>query len=118
MKNKYFNKKVIYDNYSFDSKKERDRYIVLKAWARNNLITNFLVKPKFPFDINGKPIKANDKRSRQICYIADFSYVENGKIIVEDVKSSFTKRDKVFRLKKALFDTIYGARGLTLRVFE
>lgn len=81
----------------------------------SGMIKNLVLQPRFYFFMDGKPIKANDKGSRQICYVADFQYEENGKTIVEDVKSSFTEKDPVFRIKKALFDTQYVTNSLIFR---
>ena len=43
----------------------------------------------------------------KITYKADFQYIENGQLIVEDYKSTFTAKLKEWRLKKALFHYRY-----------
>lgn len=97
--NKYLNRKVIVDDIKFDSLKEARRYNELKLMVKAGEIKNLQLQPRFelqpPFRINGKAI-------RKIEYIADFSYMQNDKLIVEDVKSKFTAKDKVFNLKKKL----------------
>lgn len=104
---KFGNKKVEFDGFKFDSKKERDRYIVLKTRQRAEVIEDLTLQPKFKFEIDGKPLKTMDKGARQVTYTADFQYIEDGKTIVEDVKSSFTAKDYTFKIKKALFETIF-----------
>lgn len=113
-KNKYFNIKCTFDGIKFDSKAEMQRYHFLKNEEKLGLIKDLKLQPKFFFFIDGRPLKGKDLRSRHICYIADFMYIRKGKKIVEDVKSRFTADNKVFRIKKALFDTTYGHEGYEL----
>lgn len=97
---KYGNKKTIVDGINFDSKKESERYLVLKDMLRKKEITELQLQPKFLLQDS---FKYKDKVERKIYYIADFSYKKDGKLIVEDVKSFATKRDKVYIIKKKLF---------------
>jgi hypothetical protein len=41
-------------------------------------------------------------------YISDFVYLENGQKIVEDVKSEYTRKLPVYRLKKKLVKAVHG----------
>ena len=45
--NKYKNEKVEFDGYKFDSKRECDRYIVLKDAERRGVIAELVCQPKF-----------------------------------------------------------------------
>ena len=47
------------------------------------------------------------KYGREIAYIADFSYREDGKLVIEDTKSEATKTP-LYRLKKRLVAEKYG----------
>lgn len=105
--NKYRNVKTKFDGFTFDSKKEAARYQQLKIMQAQNMISDLKLQPKFKFEINGKPLKCDEKGAKQITYTADFEYIKDGKLIIEDVKSSITAKDKTFRIKKALFETIY-----------
>jgi len=95
--NKYHNRKVTEDGYTFDSIAEYNRYRELKIMQNNGDIQSLVVHPSFllqePFDYNGKRINA-------IRYEADFSYIENGAVVVEDVKGVQTD---VFRIKEKMF---------------
>lgn len=52
------------------------------------------------------PVTANGIK---ICvYIADYIYIENGRSVVEDVKSAFTAKLPVYRLKKKLLSALLG----------
>ena len=98
---KYHARKTIIDEIKFDSKKEADRYQELKLLRNVGAISNLQVHPKFRlldgFDWNGE-------HYRPINYYADFSYEENGKVIIEDVKGIQTP---VFRIKmKLLMQTL------------
>ena len=45
--NKYKNEKVEFDGIKFDSKRERDRYMVLKDAERRGVISELKCQPKF-----------------------------------------------------------------------
>ena len=97
---KYNNKKTVYDGITFDSKKEAHRYYELKLMERAKVITD--LKCQAPFTLIDK-----SKYGREIKYLADFTYYENGLLVVEDVKSSVTKTP-LYRLKKRLLAERYG----------
>jgi hypothetical protein len=95
---KYRNIPCEADGIKFDSRAEARRYGALKLLERGGVITQLVVKPQFPMVVAG----AN------ICtYIADYSYHENGVLIVEDVKSKATKTP-VYRIKAKLLKALYG----------
>lgn len=107
--NKYKNRKSTADGITFDSKKERDRYIQLKSLERAGEIKNLELQPKFKLIVNGKPLLIKSEgypKGRQATYTADFRYIENGIEVVEDVKSPATKT-YVYKLKKAFVEAIY-----------
>ena len=98
---KYHNQKVELDGILFDSKREAHRWIELKYMERAKLITD--LKRQVPFEL----IPAYGKRpgERAIKYIADFTYFENGKMVVEDAKG--VKTD-VYKIKKRIMRWRYG----------
>ena len=108
--NKYRNKKVQVDMYVFDSIAESRRYKELKLLERAGKIQNLELQPHFLIQ---EAFKKNGKTFRKIEYIADFKYIENGKIIVEDVKGIQTD---VFKLKHKLFEKKYP--DLELRIIK
>lgn len=92
----------------FDSKKEALRYTQLRTLLRNKEISNLVTQPEFTLQDDFVLVKKNiRKKIRKIKYIADFMYVKDGEIIVEDVKG--VKTD-VYMLKKKMFLKIYGER--------
>lgn len=98
--NKYRNKKTVINGIKFDSKKEGSRFLELKYLERSGLITD--LKTQVTFVLIEK-----SQYGRQIVYKADFTYTEDGKLVVEDVKSTATKTP-VYRLKKRLMAERYG----------
>lgn len=100
--NKYRNKKVKYDGYTFDSIKEKNHYIALKQLEKAGIISDLQLQVPF---LLIDTIRHNDKTYSKTKYIADFTYKKDGKLYVEDVKSEITRKDKTYRLKiKILLD--------------
>lgn len=97
-KSKYNNIKVEFDGILWDSTKERNRYITLRARQTAGEITDLAWQVDFNLDSDGQPI---------CIYRADFTYQENGQMIVEDVKSAMTRRLAPYRLKKKLMMAQY-----------
>lgn len=109
---KYGNHKVNYDGKTFDSQRERDRYIYLKAKEDEGVITELkcqpewcLIPPVYKDDV--VHLKTKDKivrhlDQRGINYKADFSYIKNGEFIVEDVKISKYLLPKEYILKEKM----------------
>lgn len=103
--NKYNAKKTVVDGIKFDSRKEAKRYVELKEMEKKGLIKGlqlqvpFELVPSFTTMIDGK-----QKKRRNIRYIADFVYYEDGKKVVEDVKG---RKTDIYKLKKKLFEYKY-----------
>lgn len=99
--NKYKNRKIVVDNIKFDSTLEANRYQELKLLQRAKQISN--LRLQVPFLLQ-EGFKKNGKTHREIKYIADFVYEENGQTIVEDTKGICTE---VFKIKQKLFEYKY-----------
>ena len=105
---KYYNQPTIVDGIKFDSRKEAQHYLELKLLQSAKVISNLELQPKF---ILQESFKKKGKTYREISYIADFKYTENGQVIVEDVKG---KETEVFKIKHKLFE--YRYPDLELRI--
>lgn len=107
--NKYKNKKIQVDMYVFDSIAESKRYKELALLERAGEIKDLQLQPRFELQ---ESFKYQNNTIRSISYIADFQYYDcnTNKIVVEDVKSLITKKDKVYAIKKKLFLKKYGDR--------
>lgn len=101
-RSKYHARKTTVDGITFDSRKEADRYLVLKGMEDDGVIEDLRRQVRYElvpaFDVDGK-------HYRPVYYVADFAYVEDGKEVVEDVKGM---RTDVYRLKNKLFARRYG----------
>lgn len=102
--NKYHARKTTVDGITFDSKREADRYLVLKSMEEDGAIEDLRRQVRYElvpaFDVDGK-------HYRPVSYVADFVYLdkETGKEVVEDVKGM---RTDVYELKSKLFARRYG----------
>lgn len=103
-KNKYRNIKVEYMGIKFDSIKERDYYWLLLDRQSKGEIKNLQRQVKYTLI---PKFQIGSTKERETSYIADFVYEEGGKEIIVDVKSPITRKDKVYRLKKKLFEYLY-----------
>lgn len=103
-RSKYGNRAVEVDGLRFDSQKEAYRWQELKLLERTGAIKD--LQRQVPFEII--PAQYDDKgklAERKTVYIADFVYVENGEMVVEDTKGV---RTDVYKLKKKLMRHVYG----------
>lgn len=91
------------DGIVHDSMKEANRWCELKMLEKTGLIHDLQRQVKFEL------IPKQDGE-RAVHYVADFVYVEDGKKIVEDVKSAATKKNKEYRLKKKMMLFFHGIR--------
>lgn len=96
-------KRVEIDGIKFMSTSEGERYKTLKILAREGYIADLKLQVKYALEINGV----------HICnYIADFTYLENGKLVVEDLKGFVTEE---FRMK---FKLMQGCHGITIKLVD
>lgn len=106
---KYKNLKVTYNGHDFDSLAEKARYVQLRLMESKGLISQlqvhskdlkYVLIPKSEYkDLSGKIVKL-----REATYTPDFTYIENGRLIAEDVKGFKTE---LFNFKAKLFRSRY-----------
>jgi len=99
--NKFGNKKIVIDGHKFDSKLESKRWGQLKLLLAAGHITDLELQKRF---LLLSPTRYQNRTIRAIHYKADFSYMENGDHVVEDVKGFVTD---VFKIKYKLFIAMY-----------
>ena len=94
------------DGFTFDSQKEARRYTELKLLVRVGEISELELQKSF---VLAESVKFNNepRAKSAIRYVADFAYMENSVMIVEDVKSKATKSLPVYRMKKHLMKSIH-----------
>lgn len=115
-RSKYGNKKVEFNGMTFDSKKELQRYMVLRDAEIAGNIEHLRRQVKFELipairetfeeQLKTKTRTKTITLQKAITYTADFEYydVESDAWVVEDVKSSpkQTALDKVYVIKKKM----------------
>jgi hypothetical protein len=99
--NKYRNKITELDGIKFHSAKEAKRYSELKLYEKSNLISDLKLQVKYELI---PKLTINGKTERSISYVADFVYLEDGNVIVEDVKGMQTD---IFKIKYRLMKLIH-----------
>ncbi len=99
-KNKYGAVPTVVDGRRFASKKEAKRYGELKLLQQAGKISDLVCQVRFPLTVN----------EQLVCtYVADFTYFEDGHLIVEDAKG---KRTGEYKLKAKLMKA---CRGIVIR---
>lgn len=107
---KYKSRKITRDGMTFDSVKEYQRYCELSLLERAGTITDLQRQVKYVllpaqyrnfFDKKAHKWK-NRCVEREVCYIADFVYQQDGKTVVEDTKG-FKTKDYIIKRKLMLY---------------
>lgn len=95
---KYGNRKVVVDGIEFDSAKEARRYSELKLLQRAGQIEQLELQKEFElipaqyetferYGKNGQRLKDGERCVERSCiYKADFAYMKDGQLVVEDTK--------------------------------
>lgn len=105
-RNKYNAVKIEKDGMKFDSKKEYMRYIELTVQMQRNEIQD--LKCQVKFELAPKVKLVGEKKTKPaLRYFADFTYIKNGVLVVEDVKSAVTRKLASFRNKKHLMKSVF-----------
>lgn len=122
-RSKYRNTKVEFQGIKFDSKREMQRYIVLKDAEVKGLIKDLQMQVKFELipavkETYIKHLKTKDKECERtlqlpITYTCDFAYTkDDGVLVVEDVKISASLLPKEYVLKKKM---MFALKGIKIR---
>jgi hypothetical protein len=115
-RSKYHSRKVTIDGIEFDSQKEARRFRDLRLLERAGQITGLqrqvkfvLIPAQYEPDTIGKRggVKRGKLIERECSYIADFTYTEDGKQVVEDTKGFKTE---AYKIKRKLMLHIHGIR--------
>lgn len=119
---KYNNKKFEINGIKYDSKREYQRHLVLLDAEEKGLISALELHPTYELVPNQytkgiKHLKTKDKEinillEERIKYIADFRYIKDNKIVVEDVKISDNPRlkPKEYIIKRKLLLYVFGIK--------
>lgn len=94
---------ICHQGHEHASRAEARRCNDLALLQKAGLITDLQQQPQFWFVIDGKQL--HHAGGRRIGYKADFSYQEDGRHVVEDVKGHY--RDSAWTLRKAIFIALF-----------
>ena len=113
-KRKYRNTPVTVDGIKFASKHEAKRWSQLKLLEQAGQITGLERQVKFELRADSGPDEALNASTGPLigCYVADFTYIENGKLVVEDAKGGKRggTRTALYNWKKKHFEAQYGLK--------
>lgn len=101
---KYGNEPTTVDGIHFDSKREAERWQELQSLERAGVIQALDRQINFALNVTspaGAVVRVAD-------YRADFVFVENGKLCVEECKGY--RHNPVWLLKRKMFEAQYGIR--------
>ena len=92
--------RTVVNGIEFDSLAERDRYLELLVMEKAGIITDLECHPRYeiipPQKVPGHP------SFRAAHYTADFRYKRDGVEHVEDVKSTYTREEKDYILRRKM----------------
>ncbi|KWH52681.1 hypothetical protein WM00_19490 [Burkholderia cepacia] len=101
---KYRNQRCEFDGITFDSRRERDRWIQLCRERDAGAISDLERQVVY---VLADPVVINGRTKPALRYVADFVYEREGKTVIEDVKGVITPE---YRIKRHLM----AARGLQI----
>lgn len=111
---KYHAEKVTVDGETFDSRKEARRWQELRLLQKAGQISELRRQVKFVLIPTQRAVDTRGPKGgvikgkvleREVAYIADFVYTEDGKTVVEDTKGMKTKD---YIIKRKLMRFVYG----------
>ena len=98
--------RVTINGIVFDSIAEADRYRVLRVMEKTGKISDLVCHPRWEIIPAQNP--EGHRGFQPAHYTADFSYVKDGKLIVEDVKSEYTRQEEDYKLRRKLMLLVHG----------
>lgn len=104
---KHLNIKATVDGITYDSAKEAKRAAQLEMMQQAGIITE--LKRQVPFVLApGARLLGERRKKPDLRYYADFTYMRDGHLTIEDTKSDHTRRLESYRIKKHLMKTVLG----------
>lgn len=117
---KYRNRSTEFQGMTFDSRRERDRYIFLSAAQRDGRISDLKCQVTFHLlpaqyetvEVQLKTKVKTERRcvERAVDYIADFTYMKDGQLVVEDTKVNKKILPTEYVLKRKMMLYFHGIK--------
>jgi hypothetical protein len=109
---KYRNQACEMGGEKYRSKREMARHLTLMQMQASGLISE--LRREVPFTLVPRQRRADGKAERAVSYVADYTYVEDGRVVVEDVKSKPTKTPE-YVIKRKLMLMVHGITVVEVR---
>ena len=93
--------KVKVGDIEFDSLAEHDRYLELRVMERAGIISDLECHPKYEV-LPKQETPAGKPNFKPVVYTPDFRYKRDGKTVVEEVKSEYTRKEKDYVIRRKL----------------
>lgn len=90
----------------FDSMAEAERYKVLRVMEKTGKISGLECHPRW--EIIPKQEVQGHRNFQAAHYTADFKYYQDGQLVVEDVKSEYTRQAEDYKLRRKLMYLMNG----------
>lgn len=98
---------VVINGITFDSMAEAERYKVLRVMEKTGKISGLECHPRW--EIIPKQEVDGHRNFQAAHYTADFKYyTPDGQMIVEDVKSEYTRLAEDYKLRRKLMHLVHG----------
>lgn len=117
---KYGNSKTVFKGVEYDSKRERDRHIFLLNAEREGIISDLKRQVTFhllpaQYETVQKQLKTKTKEvsvcvERAVDYKADFTYMKDGQLVVEDTKIAKKLLPPEYVLKRKMMLYFHGIK--------
>lgn len=104
---KYRNAKVVQDGITHDSSKEAKRWDMLRQLEQAGTITYLHRQVSFEL-APAVRLAGEAKKKPALRYFADFTYMRDGVLVIEDTKSRPTRKLAAYRIKKHLMKSVLG----------
>lgn len=100
--------KIRVGDEEFDSLAEHDRYLELRVMEQDGIISELECHPSYEI-LPAQVTPAGKQNFRPVVYTPDFRYVRDGKTVVEEIKSEYTRKEKDYIIRRKL---IYYTLGI------
>lgn len=109
---KYRSRKTEVNGMTFDSAAEARAYLALKARQAAGEITDLQTQVAFEL---APSVRIQGRKRPPLRYVADFSYIEGGKLVVADAKGVITEG---YRIKRHLMAAVHGVEIREIRALK
>ncbi len=93
--------KIRVGDLEFDSVAEHDRYLELRVMEKAGVISGLECHPRYEI-LPRQETPSGRPDFRPVVYTPDFRYVREGRTVVEEVKSEYSRQERDYVLRRKL----------------